>query len=349
MRRMIEGKLALPIEHLKPKIEALESIETATVSLSTIAMAKADGEFTLFKYEQGESFTVNRYGHYRKDFPALNEATKALKKAGIQSAEILCELYAVDDKGRPVILPEFIKMAKGKQKKLGNLHLGIFDLVAVNGAECFQDYEWKLLELDSWFEGCQLVYTLPWTRAVTREVLISFWRKAVEELGYEGLVLRTDREVVKVKPSMDVDAVIIAINKVDSTGKPVKRYPEEAVSSIRVALMDKLGRLLVLGDCTVADRGVQKALWKLHDIKVEEDSERVYVHPCAVIQIRFTSMFHGSICEILKYDGKYQQAGELKFWKMRNPRFMRFRTDKEAVYRDIRLDQVKVGDNDSQS
>jgi len=342
---MIEGKLALPIDHLKPKIEALESIEAATVSQNTIAMAKADGEFTLLKYDQGEAFTVNRYGHYRKDFPALNEAAEALGKAGIKSAEILCELYAVDDEGRPVILPEFIKMARGERKKLENLRLGIFDLITVNGSQCSLDYEWNLLEMDSWFEGCQLVYTLPWTKAVTRQVLVSFWRKLVEELGYEGLVLRSNSEAVKVKPLMDVDAVIIAINKVDSTGKPVKRYSEGAVSSVRVALIDKLGRLVVLGDCTVPDRGVQKALWKLHDIKVEEDNERVFVHPFVVIQIRFTSMFRGSLCEILTYDGKYRQVGEIKFWKMRNPRFMRFRTDKEAVYRHIRLDQVKVDNN----
>ena len=187
---------------------------------------------------------------------------------------------------------------------------------------------------------------MPWTRAVTRQVLISFWRKVIEEMGYEGLVLRSNSEAVKVKPMMDVDAVIIAINKVGSTGKPVKRYPEEAVSSVRLALMDNLGRLVVLGDCTVPDRGVQKALWKLHDIKVEENNERVFVHPCVVIQVRFTSIFHGSLCEILTYDGKYQAAGGVKFWKMRNPRFMRFRTDKEAVYRDIRLDQVKEN-NDS--
>jgi len=344
---MIEGKLALPIDHLKPKIETLQSIEAATVSQNTIAMAKADGEFTLLKYDQGEAFTVNRYGHYRKDFPALKEAAKALGKAGIKSAEILCELYAVDDKGRHVILPEFIKMAKGKRKRLENLRLGIFDLVSVNGTQCSLDYEWKLLKMDSWFERCRLVYTLPWTRAVTRQVLISFWRKIVEELGYEGLVLRSIGEAVKVKPLLDIDAVIIAINKVDSTGKPVKRYLEEAVSSVRVALMDNLNRLVVLGDCTVPDRGVQKALWKLHDIKVEEDNERVFVNPCVIIQIRFTSMFPGSLCEVLSYDdGKYREVGEVKFWKMRNPRFMRFRADKEAVYRDIRLDQVKVESNE---
>jgi len=342
---MIEGKMQYPIDHLRPSMEALESIETARPGLETIAMAKADGEFTLLKYDQGEAFTVNRYGHYRKDFPALTEAVRALEGAGVESAEILCELHAVNDEGRPVILPEFIKMAKRKRRKLVNLRLGIFDLIEVNGSRYNQDYEWKLLELDRWFEGCHLVYTLPWTRAVTRQVLIAFWRKIVEEMGYEGLVLRNNSEAVKVKPLTDIDAVIIAINKVDSTGKPTKRYAENAVSSVRVALMDNINRLVVLGDCTVPDRSVQKALWKLHEIKVQEDDERVYVHPVVVIQIRFTSLFRGSLCEMLTYDGKYRKVGEVKLWKMRNPRFMRFRTDKEAVYRDIRLDQVKVDNN----
>ena len=337
---MLKGKMDYPIEHLKPNMETLVAVNSVRLTEGSIVMAKADGEFTLLKYENEEGFTVNRYGHYRKDFPALNEAVEALKSAGLRSAEILCELYAVDDEGKPLILPDLIRFIKGKEKKLGNVRLGVFNLVSVDDREITQDYKWKVRELETWFHGCRLVGVLPWTKPKNIAELQDFWKRIVEEEGWEGLVVDLQ---FKVKPTIDIDAVILALNKVGSTGQPCKRWREEAVSSVRVALMDNQRRFVVMGDCTIADRSVQKALWKLRDFKISEDDKRIYVKPVVVLQMRFTSMFKGSVCEIMEFNGdKYRGVGEVKFWKMRNPRFIRFRKDKEVKLPDIRLNQVEI-------
>jgi len=339
---MIEGKTELKIDHYKPTMKGLVSLDHVDFRLGLISMAKADGEFTLLKYKNGRAFTINRYGHLRSDYPALNEAVKALEKAGVESAEILCELYAVDDRGKPLILPEFIRTAKGADRKLENLRLGVWDLISVNGKPVVQDYEWKLREMDSWFEGCKRVYVLPWIKPESRAELKKFWDVWVTEAGYEGLVIRCNGDIFKVKPVIDVDAVIIAINKVGSNGKPVKGFSEGLVRSVKLALMDKQERFVVIGDCVVPKPPIQKALWVLMDFKVQKEDRAVYVQPLVVVQVRFNSLFHGSRVRLLEFtDRGYVEAGEMTFWKMRNPRFIRFRTDKEVNVKDLRLDQVE--------
>jgi len=339
---MIDARSDFDINSLKPQMKQ-SSIRDLQIDAGTVAMAKCDGEFSLVRYERnGESFITNRYGHVRKDFPALNEAVEALDKTELNSAEILCELYAVDDDHRPLILPNLIRFSKGREKRLDNLHIGVWDLAKVDGKRVSMGFDWKLQEMDSWFKGCKRVYVLPWSNVQSKAELEDFWVKWVDKFGFEGLVVRTHSDIFKVKPVLDVDAVIIAINKVDSTGKPVRRYPERAVSSVRVALMDEEGLFVELGDCTVADREVQSALWQLHDLKVSEDDKRVYVKPVVIIQIQFTSLFQGSICRKWRVDAGYHFAGEMKFCKMRNPRFVRFRKDKQVNPEDLRLSQIEV-------
>ena len=339
---MIDEKRDLDINRLKPAMKMVASISDLEISKGMVAMAKADGEFTLFRYERdGECFTINRYGHVRKDFPALNEAVELLnRKTELKSAEILCELYAWDQ-GRPQMLPNLIRWSKGKDRKLGKVHLGVWDLHSVNGIRVLQDYEWILEELTSWFENGERVYVLPFVKPQHPRDLRAFWKTWVEDLGYEGVVVRANADIIKVKPVLDVDAVVVAINKVGGTGNPNKRYKDQMVSSVRVALMDKEGFFIVLGDCTIADPNWQKVFWELQDLKVSEDSKRVWVQPAVIIQIQYTAVFPGSICEKVSFDGKYHARGEMQFCKMRNPRFIRPRGDKQVDSKDLRLEQME--------
>jgi len=352
---MLEGKAEENIDNLKPKMKTLDSIKDIPMEPYVIIMAKADGEFTKLHYRRnGETTTINRYGHWRTDFPALNELTQALDRTNVQEAEILVELYAVDASGYPLILPNFIHAIKGSDKSLlERVHIGVWDLVSVNGVPVTQDYEWKLDELKNWLrtaEGHRLerAYVLPHiifpSRAEHDKSIRDFWNLWVKISGYEGVVVRTASDIYKIKPIRDVDAVIIALNKVDSTGHPTKRWVEEKVSSVRVALMDQKQTFIELGDCTIANPEIQSALWKLHDLKVSEDHERIYVKPLVIIQIQYTSAFEGSFCKRWKYHNQYVEAGSCAFFKLRNPRFMRFRSDKKVCPEDLRLEQIKDGE-----
>ena len=348
---MLEGTIDFKIDHLKPRMKTLTSIDDLRISPSLVIMAKADGEFTKLHYKRnGQSTTLNRYGHWRTDFPALSELVQALDKTDVKEAEILCELFAVDDLGNPLILPDFIHAIKGKDKTLlYKVHIGVWDLVSVNGKAVTQDYKWKLEELKTWLRtdsGCRLerAYVLPHCVYPSRFDILDFWDNWVRRTGYEGVVARDGCDIFKIKPIRDVDAVIIALNKVDSTGKPTKRWVEEKVSSVRLALMDKEGLFVELGDSSIANPKVQEGLWQVRRLKVSEDDKRIYVKPLIICKIQYTSVFEGSSCRILRFQGKYVEMGTRRFCKLRHPRFIRFRPDKEVCPEDLRLEQIKDGE-----
>lgn len=68
--------------------------------------------------------------------------------------------------------------------------------------------------------------------------VLEFW---VEERGYEGLFVRSDGDLYKIKKHATVDAEVIGINK-------RKKFAEKQVTSLKVAFMDKEGRLIELGN-----------------------------------------------------------------------------------------------------
>jgi hypothetical protein len=88
-----EAQVEINISHLKPQMKVLRGIDEIKLTSQTIIQTKVDGEFTLLRYERnGQTFTVNQWGHLRTDFPALNEFKEAISKMPIQKAELLCEL-----------------------------------------------------------------------------------------------------------------------------------------------------------------------------------------------------------------------------------------------------------------
>lgn len=335
------------VDYLKPTMKTLQSINELPIN-NTIAMAKADGEFTVLEYNRkGLTFTINRYGHWRTDFPALDDAIELLKFAGerIQSAQILCELFAVDENECPVILPKFIKAVKGKNQDLSKVRLGIWDLAKINGTPVTYDFDWRLQELHrifnkGWRDSKACV--LPYEQLSSFEEAQEFWELWVNKIGYEGIVARNNGTAYKLKPINSVDAVIIALNKVDSTGKPTKRWKEKKVSTVRVALLDRERNFVELGDCSIADPETQKALWQLNNFITCETPKRVYVKPMVVVEIKYTDVFEKSTNTYWKYKPtNYIRQGVIEFYKLRHPRFVRFRADKKVTFQDISVSQIE--------
>jgi hypothetical protein len=164
-----------------------------------------DGEFSLLTFTKAGSFTVNRWGKARADFPALNEFHEAMLKAGLEEVELLCELYAKED-DRPLKLPDFIHHIKsGDLELLKKVHIGVFDLVSINGQPVQQSYAWKVDEVSGWLQNCKLCHVLPHTKPTTVQDVENFWTEWVEKKGYEGLVARTNDEIYKIKPISEVE------------------------------------------------------------------------------------------------------------------------------------------------
>jgi len=333
---MQESKVDNRIDHLKPIMKTLRSLKTLRIiSGRTVVSAKVDGEFTLVTFEEGQSFTLNRWGHQRSNFAALNEFTEAMKRNNLKKVEALCELYAMED-GKPLKLPQFLHYIKSRDLSLiEKVHLGLWDLLSVDGRKIVENYAWRLEEASKWLNGCKLAQVLPYIIPKTLEEAEEFWKRFVEEQHYEGIVARSNNEIFKLKPVKEVDAVIIGINKVSDL------FAQKQVTSIKVALMEEDGTFVELCDCgSGIDVPLRSALWKLMEYKVAEDSKCVFIKPMFVCQIEYTDTFQ-SVNSKLRFDGNnYHSVGTREFVGLKSPRLMRFRDDKEVSPKNLRLEQI---------
>jgi len=328
----------IKIDHLKPRMKALPSFKVLKIIPDeTIVQVKVDGEFTLLTYSKEGSFTVNGWGKARSDFPALNEFVSAMEKTGLEKVEVLCEMYAMED-DRPLKLPDYIHYIKSRDSELiGKIHIGVFDLVSINGQPVKQSYAWKLDEVEGWLEGCKLCRVLPYIKPATIDDVESFWNEWVEKQGYEGLVARSNDETYKIKPISEVDAVIIAINKREL-------FWSKQVTSFRVALMNDQGQFVEIGDCASGiTHDLRTYLWKLMDFKVGEDDKMVWVKPMVICTIQYTDVFKGRN-KVYSYDEKqgYTEVGFTELVRLRHPRLVGFRPDKHVTPEDLRIDQIPM-------
>jgi hypothetical protein len=336
--RMKEIVTDIKIDYLKPKMRTLPSFKALKiVQGETIIQCKVDGEFTLLTFTKEGSFTVNRWGKARTDFPALNEFHEAMLKTGLEKAELLCELYAKEG-DRPLKLPDFIHYIKsGDSELLKKVNIGVFDLISINGQPVQQSYAWKLDEVSGWLQSCKLCHVLPNIRPATIQEVENFWNDLVEKKGYEGLVARINDEIYKIKPISDVDAVIIAINKREL-------FWSKQVTSVRLALMDDQGRFVEIGDCASGiTRDLRTSLWKLMDFKVGEDDKCVWVKPVVICTVQYTDVFKGRN-KVYAYDDQhgYQNIGTTELVRLRHPRLIGFRGEKKVNPQDIGLNQIPM-------
>lgn len=332
------------IDVFKPKMKVLTRLEAVEVTAETVVSAKLDGEFDLLSYTRnGETYLLNRWGHRRQDFPALDEFVEAMNKTSVSHAELLCELHGKID-GKPTNLPTFIRFVKGKNRELDKVHIGIWDLIGINNHKPNETYIWKLEEVQRWIDGCTHVSVVPYLKPCTLQDVKDFWNVYVEKQGYEGLVIRNGVQIYKIKPCLDVDAVIIGLNKTSSYGKKLDGFQHQQVTSVKLGLMQDDGTFIELSDCASGITvELRKALWKLMDYKVGEDARTVYVKPIVVCTIEYTDTYKKSR-QILKFNGeKYLTAGTKEFVSLRHPRIKRFRPDKTVTVQDLRTTQIPEG------
>jgi len=137
-------------------------------------------------------------------------------------------------------------------------------------------------------------------------------------------------ETSNCKRTRDVDAVIIALKKTDL-------YQQGMIASVKVALMQRDGKLVELADVAGFKDDVKKALWKLHKFKVREDQNYVYVKPKVVVQVTYSELFPSTK---KTFDENLNIVDEIQFFSLRHPRFSRVRLDKKVNVRDLRIGQL---------
>jgi len=330
---MIESRTDTDIGSLKPSMKDIRSIEEAPIGEGVIACVKADGELSLLCYDEKEgAYIVNNWGKMRKEYPALLEFEHIARSRGYKSLKLMAEPHLlVEAKMRR--LPEFLHAIKSGQG-IDSIHLGVWDLVEVNGVKPKQPYAWRLQECANLLNGTERVYVLPHIVSPTKDQLRAFWKEWVEDKGYEGLVITSNEQRFRVKPVRTLDCVMVGINK-----KP--KLANQEVTSVRIALMNPDGDFVEVGDMGMAyDRQLSRALYMLMDYKIVEKDKTIYVRPIVVAELEFTTTYPARQL-VLRFDGaSYTKVGELDFFSLREPRFKRFRGDKKATSKDVPASQL---------
>lgn len=327
----------------KPKMHQAKSLSEIPFSFNARSnltiQVKADGEFNWVKYQrEGETYAVNRFGRKTTDLPCLKEFAEQLAKWNVVECEVLAELYAVDKNNNPLTLPNFIHFLKGEDKSLHNqVKIGLFDLLSVNGVKSELIYSMKYSNMMQWCEGGNLVHVLPWSEPTKLESVQNFWKEKVDHEKWEGLVIRQNNDIWKLKPNCDVDAVILGLNKNN------KGWDEGMARSVKLALMTDEGNFVEIGDCSGVGEEEAMELRKLEEFKVSEDRTTVWVQPIVIVTVEYIATYPDTKNRVFSInDGAFKEMGEMTCVRLKSPHVKGYRADKKACIEDVGLNQVEI-------
>jgi len=297
-------------------------------------------QFNVLFYERaGKTHTMNKYGRKEtvEDVPAIKEAVSILKKQPIAQAVFKVEMYARDEHGTPLRVSDFIHYLKGEDRKLRErICLGFFDFVELNGKRINEDWKWKLEEMNRLLsKGTKRVHILPYCHVKTKLDVEKAWQHLKNTLGYEGLVVHTETTTYKMKPEIELDAVIVAAQKNDG-------YRKKLVTSVRCALMTGPNTFLEIGDVASGiTHALRAELWKFkNEFLLDENSKFAYVHPLIVIKLRVNGLYCHQMPKWKLVNGKRVDLGLADSITMRHPILEEIREDKQPSTKETGLSQV---------
>lgn len=310
---------------------------------------KYDGEYAFIIHEGPLTVTVNRSGRVRRGIPCIEEAGRLLEAAGIHRAMLGAEIYVVKGQKRGRL--NDLLAALADKKRIGTLHLAVFDLVELDDKPWRGGYEAAWERLHTIFRDGERVREVEMQVARSTAEVAAVYDKWVVREHAEGLVVRSDLPLVyKIKPRHSVDAVIVGFS--EGTGAE-----KGQVRSLLLALMPAEGRYQVVG--RVGSGLVEEVRELLFDRLsrhvmpsefIETDANLVafrMVRPDTVIELTvgdllFETEAGPKMNTLLEIDGgNYRIVGTVEGVKFLAPVFVRIRTDKRADAGDVRLTQIE--------
>jgi ATP-dependent DNA ligase len=327
------------VSNLKPDMSKARSIDD--VPLPCTLMAKADGEFNIVFYADGNLFTCNKWGRTRRpeDYNALRELETALKKWDAETAVIEAELFSCDvdqwagfNNAKPRRLYDFLS-----NKTNRNLSLGLFELTELDGEIPAETYHERLRLMDSILSYTmkipRYVWTLPYFQATEKIHVKNMWDWLVLGNGWEGLVATSQEDKMKVKPRHRVEGAVIGVAK-----EGLLKHGR--VTSILVAVYMGAGEWVKLTDVASGiTRDSGSALKALTEAQVDEDRDYIYVPPQMMVHVEYQETIP-SVKRVWKYEkGAYRELEKTHFYSLRSPVVSGFQMLHELG--DVGADQLK--------
>ena len=308
---------------------------------------KVDGELWFLCKLRGEVALCSPTGRVLEKIPLLLEAEAQLAAAGDFVAA--GELFVVKRNGRPRVMD--VARALGDGGEAPKLGLKVFDLVS-EGDEDAQKrpYADRYARLETLFGEGKRVALVNTVRGSVTEVVTRF-EEWVQSGKFEGLVVRAESVTYKVKPTLDIDAVILGFGE-HRTGD---------VSDVRELLVGLLradGGFQVLGTVANGLRDADKVGWfqRLERMVVpsqfrmanSEGTLCQWVRPEIVVELRCSELLDSDSQDaplrrmVLSYDPeKGWDTREIRpFVSLMFPVFVRERTDKQVDPIFVGLEQI---------
>ncbi|HEY0139129.1 MAG TPA: hypothetical protein VGB85_33810, partial [Nannocystis sp.] len=223
-----------------------DDLATALPHGNLLVSPKIDGELWYLVFDEGDVFLSSPTGRVVSgDVPVLAEARAIAGK--LKGRTVFAgELFAVKPAGQGrARVGDLANIMGGEDKaQVERMVYHAFDLVQGGDAETPVRsivYAERLAVLQRVLAGGKRLQAIK-TEAVTgSERVLALWNDWVEGGKGEGLVIRAEGLVIKAKPSITIDAVVIGYT--DSSDDP------EGVGALLMALMRDDGTFQVIGSC----------------------------------------------------------------------------------------------------
>ncbi len=308
---------------------------------------KVDGELWFLCKLRGEVALCSATGRVLEGIPLLLEAERHLAAVGEFVAA--GELFALKREGRPRVMD--VARALGDNALAPTLGLKLFDLVSEGEDDAQRrPYADRHARLETLFGDGKRVGVVTTVRGSVTEV-VSRFEEWVQSGKFEGLVVRAESMTYKVKPTMDLDAVVLGFGE----------HRAGDVSDVReliVGLMRPDGGFQVLGTVSNGLRDADKVAWykRLEPMVVpsqfrmanSEGTLCQWVRPEIVVELRVSDLLDSDGQDapirrmVLAFDpATGWDTKEIRpFVSLIFPIFVRERTDKQVDPIFVGLEQI---------
>ncbi len=232
--------------------------------------------------------------------------------------------------------------AKGK-----NLRYGIFDIVSMDKAPAQYEDKYKLICKLAGKTSTKLSHAIP-QDSIGHKDIPSYFKEHIEKKGLEGLIVRNDSIIYKVKSEETADLLV--------TGYTMGSQPGQ-VRSVSLGFYLNEKEIIHVGSCgSFENDSVRKDLYKqLSSIKVEANFKKIasngsayiFVKPKVVVEVQLLELqgdkSNDQPIRHLKYEydqNKLMATGRARSVSILNSKVIAIRKDKQANLQDCGLGQI---------